>query len=254
MQVPWEPERVRQPEEGGWTDVMAPSAIAFSDKYRTPVALDIPGIQRVTQSFVAAAQRAHDAGFDVIEIHSAHGYLLHEFLSPLSNQRTDEYGGSFGNRIRLLVEVVDAVRSVWKGVLFVRISATDWVEGGWNADESVALSKVLKEHGVDVVDASSGGLVPNAKIPAGSGFQVPFAERIRREAGVATAAVGFITEPSQADQIVRTAQADLVLIAREFLRDPNWPVHAANALGKTGTWPKQYLRAAPHGSTARVPR
>jgi len=254
MQVPWEPERVRQPEEGGWTNVMAPSAVPFSDKYRTPVALQKSGIDAISAAFAKAVIRAERAGFDVIEIHSAHGYLLHEFLSPLSNQRTDEYGGTFENRIRLLLEVVDAVRSVWQGVLFVRISATDWVDGGWNADESVALARILKEHRVDVIDASSGGLVPYAKIPAGSGFQVPFAERIRREANIATASVGFITEAAQADQIIRTGQADLVLIARELLRDSNWPLHAAATLGKPATWPKQYLRAAPHGSSKREPR
>lgn len=254
MQVPWEPDRVRTPEEGGWTNVMAPSAIPFSETYRLPVEVDRPGIAAITRAFQAAAQRSADAGFDVVEIHAAHGYLIHEFLSPLSNARTDEYGGAFENRIRLLTDVVDAVRSVWQGPLFVRISATDWAEGGWNDDEAAALGKVLREHGVDLVDCSSGGLVPHAKIPAGAGFQVPFAARIRREAGIATAAVGFITDASQADQIIRTGQADLVLIARELLRDANWPVHAAAKLGRQVTWPKQYLRAAPHGSTAREPR
>ncbi len=255
MDLPWNPaDRVRSVEEGGWTNVMAPSAVAFAGNYPTPVALDTAGIAAVREAFVTATRRAAAAGFDVVELHSAHGYLSHEFLSPLSNLRTDEYGGSFENRIRLLVETVDAVREVWKKTLFVRISATDWKEGGWDADQSVELAKVLKAHGVDLIDTSSGGLVPDAKIPAGAGFQVPFAARIRREAGIPTAAVGFITDPMQADQIIRTEQADLVLLARELLRDPYWPVHAAEKLGKTMSWPKQYLRAAPHGSVARPPQ
>jgi 2,4-dienoyl-CoA reductase-like NADH-dependent reductase (Old Yellow Enzyme family) len=253
MQVPWEAERVRLPDEGGWTNVMGPSEVPFSANYPRPLALDEAGIATITAAFVAAAKRSADAGFDVVELHSAHGYLFHEFLSPLSNQRTDKYGGSFENRIRLLVEVVDAVRAVWSKPLWVRISATDWADGGWNPDEAVALAKVLKAHSVDLIDCSSGGLVPDAKIPAGSGFQVPFADRIRREARIATGAVGFISTPAQADQIIRTGQADVVLIARELLRDPNWPVHAAAELHKAGSWPKQYLRAAPHGSTQRQP-
>jgi 2,4-dienoyl-CoA reductase-like NADH-dependent reductase (Old Yellow Enzyme family) len=179
----------------------------------------------------------------VVEIHSAHGYLLHEFLSPLSNQRTDEYGGSFENRTRLLIETVRAVRS--EAPLLVRISATDWAEGGWDADQSVALAKLLKNEGVDLIDCSSGGLVADAKIPVASGFQVPFAERVRKEAGIATGAVGLITEPRQADEIIRNGQADIVLLAREFLRDPYWPLHAAQALGQPITWPIQYQRAAP---------
>lgn len=251
MHVPWETERVRQPNEGGWTNVMAPSVVPFSDKYPTPVALDLAGIGAVRDAFVASANRAAAAGFDVVEIHAAHGYLLHEFLSPLSNKRTDSYGGSFENRLRLLVEVVDAVRAVWPRTLFVRISATDWVNGGWEAEQSVELARVLKKHGVDLVDVSSGGMVPDAKIPAGPGFQVPFAERIRREAEIPTGTVGFITDPAQADQLVRNGQADLVLLARELLRDPYWPLHAAAKLGTTTSWPKQYLRAAPTGSTAR---
>jgi 2,4-dienoyl-CoA reductase-like NADH-dependent reductase (Old Yellow Enzyme family) len=251
MNVPWSDDRVRGVEEGGWTNVMAPSAVPFADNYPTPVALDAAGITAVMQAFVDAAHRAAEAGFDVLEIHSAHGYLLHEFLSPLANQRTDQYGGSFVNRIRLLCETVDAVRGAWKKALFVRISATDWMEGGWSIDESVELAKVLRARGVDLIDCSSGGMVPNAKIPVGSGYQTPFAERIRREAGIATGAVGFITEPAQADHIIRNEQADVVLIAREFLRDPYWPVHAATKLHKPASWPKQYLRAAPHGSTAR---
>ena len=251
MQVPWQPERVREPNEGGWPNVMAPSAVPFSDKYPMPVALDPAGISAVRDAFVAAASRAAAAGFDVVEVHAAHGYLLHEFLSPLANWRTDSYGGSFGNRIRLLVEVVDAVRAVWQKTLFVRISATDWAEGGWDADQSVELAKTLKNCGVDLIDVSSGGMVLDAKIPVGPGFQVPFAERIRREADIYTGTVGFITDPAQADQLIRNGQADLVLLARELLRDPYWPLHAAAKLGKTVSWPKQYLRAAPAGSTPR---
>ncbi len=240
------------PSEGGWQPV-APSAVAFAPDYPMPVALDEAGIRAVIEGFRQAARRALEAGFDFAEIHSAHGYLLHEFLSPLANQRTDAYGGSFDNRIRLVLEVVDAVRGVWpeRLPLFVRISATDWADGGWNPDESVQLAKKLREHGVDLVDASSGGMVPNAKIPAAPGFQVGFAARIRREAGIATAAVGLITEPAQANAIVAEGEADLVFLARAMLRDPYWAVHAAAALGEPASWPKQYLRAAPQGSTAR---
>ena len=191
----------------------------------------------------------------MVEIHAAHGYLLHQFLSPLANLRTDAYGGSFENRVRLALEVVDAVRAVWpaKLPLFVRISATDWAEGGWSIDESVQLAGLLREHGVDLVDVSSGGQIPNARIPVGPGFQVQFAARIRREAGIPTAAVGLITDPQQADTIVSQGQADLVLLARELLRDPYWPVHAAAALGEPASWPEQYLRAAPRHSPARTP-
>jgi 2,4-dienoyl-CoA reductase-like NADH-dependent reductase (Old Yellow Enzyme family) len=253
MAVPWQPEHTMEPHEGGWTNVVAPSALRFGPNYPSPTALDTAGIRKVTQDFRAAAKRAAAAGFDVVEIHSAHGYLLHEFLSPLSNQRTDEYGGSFENRIRLLTEVVGAVKEEWTGPLFVRISATDWTEGGWSIDESVELAKKLKQLGVDLIDTSSGGGVANARIPAGPGYQTPFAARIRQEAGIMTGAVGLIMDPAQADQIVRNGQADLVLLAREILRDPYWPVHAAERLDKKTTWPVQYLRAAPHGSTARKP-
>ncbi|MDQ2840982.1 MAG: NADH:flavin oxidoreductase/NADH oxidase [Acidobacteriota bacterium] len=253
MAVPWEPERVIAPAEGGWTDVLAPSPIPFSDKYAKPVALDKGGIRRVVDNFGAAVARAMQAGFDAVEIHGAHGYLLHEFLSPLSNRREDEYGGSFENRIRLLLEVVDTVRrGLSEGApLLVRISATDWVEGGWDIEQSVALAKVLKTRQVDLMDISSGALVPNAKIPAGPGFQTPFAERIRREARMPTGAVGMITGPAQADQIIRSGQADIVLIAREFLRDPYWPLQAAAEVHQPISWPRQYLRAAATGTTAR---
>jgi 2,4-dienoyl-CoA reductase-like NADH-dependent reductase (Old Yellow Enzyme family) len=253
MSVPWESERHLPPEEGGWTDVLGPSIIPFAETYARPIALNKTGINRIIESFVASARRATKAGFDAIEIHSAHGYLLHSFLSPLSNQREDEYGGPFENRIRLLIEIVDAVRAELPvdSPLMVRISATDWAEGGWDINQSVELAKVLKGHHVDLMDISSGALVPYAKIPAGPGFQTPFAERIRREAGMPVGAVGVITGPSQADQIIRTAQADLIMIAREFLRDPYWPLQAANELHQKIAWPKQYLRAAASGTTAR---
>jgi len=250
---PFEPRPTTvAPSEGGWPPV-APSAVAFAPDYPLPAALDPSGIKAVVEGFRHAARRALEAGFDFVEIHAAHGYLLHEFLSPLSNIRTDAYGGSFDNRIRIVLETVDAVRAVWpeRLPLFVRISATDWAEGGWNPDESVELAKRLREHGVDLVDASSGGLVPNAKIPAAPGFQVQFAARIRRETGIATAAVGLITEPAQANAIVSEGEADFVFLARAMLRDPYWPLHAAATLGEPASWPKQYLRAAPQGSPAR---
>ena len=242
------------PSEGGW-EMVAPSALAFAPGYDAPRALDPDGIASLVAAFKSAARRAFEAGFDLVEIHAAHGYLLHEFLSPLSNHRTDNYGGSFENRIRLLLEIAGAVRQVWpeRLPLFVRISATDWVEGGWNVDESVELARRLRDHGVDLVDCSSGGLTADAQIPVTPGYQVPFAARIRREAGIPTAAVGLITEPAQANAIVEDGQADLVLLARAMLRDPFWPVHAAAALGEAVSWPRPYLRGAPHGSFARPP-
>jgi 2,4-dienoyl-CoA reductase-like NADH-dependent reductase (Old Yellow Enzyme family) len=249
---PWDGEGVLKAEDGGWTNVYAPSAIPFASNYPQPIAMTKDDIQRTTACFATSAQRAMQAGFDLIEIHSAHGYLLHEFLSALSNHRTDEYGGPLENRIRMLVEVVDAVRTVWRKTLFVRISATDWAEGGWDADQSVALTKVLAGHGVDLMDVSSGGLAPNVKIPVGPGYQTPFAEKIRKETGVPTGAVGMITDAVQADHVVRTGQADLVLLAREFLREPYWAIHAAGELGKKGTWPVQYIRAASAGADVRV--
>jgi len=241
---------------GGWSDVVAPSAVAFVPEYPMPVALTEAGIADVVRAFGEAARRAVDAGFDVVEIHAAHGYLLHEFLSPLSNLRTDGYGGSFANRTRIVREVVEEVRRQWpeKSPLFVRISATDWTEGGWDVEQSIELARMLKPLGVDLFDCSSGGNVPKAKIPLGPGYQVQFAERIRREAGIPTAAVGMITEPAQADAIICSGQADLVLQAREMLRDPYWPMHAAQVLGQVASWPAQYLRAAPQGSVARVGR
>jgi 2,4-dienoyl-CoA reductase-like NADH-dependent reductase (Old Yellow Enzyme family) len=240
------------PQDGGWQPV-APSAVAFGPQYAMPAALDQRGIVDVIDGFQQAAVRVLRAGFDFVEIHAAHGYLLHEFLSPLSNHRHDGYGGRFANRARLLIEVVEAVRSVWPDhlPLLVRISATDWAEGGWNIDESVQLASLLREHGVDLVDCSSGGLVPDAKVPVAPGYQVGFAARIRREAAIATAAIGMITEPAQANEIVVHGEADMVFLARAMLRDPYWAVHAAAALGEQASWPKQYLRAAPQCSPVR---
>ena len=252
--APWAGVGLVSPADGGWQPV-APSAIAFSPDYAVPTALNQAGIDAVKEAFRQAARRALEAGFDFVEIHAAHGYLLHQFLSPLANQRVDGYGGSFANRIRLTLEVVDAVRREWpeRLPLFVRISVTDWADGGWNPDESVELARQLREHGVDLVDCSSGGLVSNVKIPLAPGYQVGFASRIRREAGIATAAVGLITEPAQANAIVAEGEADVVLLARATLRDPYWPMHAAAALGEPASWPKQYLRAAPADSSARKP-
>ena len=242
--VPWLGGATVDAAHGGWTPV-APSAVPFRDADPPPAALSLHEIQRVVEAFRQAALRAFRAGFQVLEIHGAHGYLTHEFLSPLSNRRTDEYGGSYENRIRFALDVVRAVRSVWPESLplFLRISATDWVEGGWAIEDSVGLARRVKPLGVDVVDCSSGAMVPSAKIPAGPGFQVPFAERIRREADVLTAAVGLITEPAQADAIIRSGQADLVLLAREFLRDPYWTLRAAKELGFPQPAPVQYQRA-----------
>ncbi|OJW72018.1 MAG: oxidoreductase [Spirosoma sp. 48-14] len=244
---PWEGGSLLLPtEERGWQTV-APSAIPFQEGQPSPLALTAEGIEQVLTDFEKAAQRAIEAGFQVVEIHAAHGYLLHQFMSPLSNQRTDDYGGLFGNRIRLLLEVIERVQSVWPGdlPLFVRISATDWTEGGWTIDDSVALAKILHEKGVDVVDCSTGGNVARAKIPVGPGYQVPFAERIKQEAGIKTAAVGLITSAEQAEGILENGQADLILLAREFLRDPYFPLHAAHALGDSVNWPVQYERAKP---------
>jgi 2,4-dienoyl-CoA reductase-like NADH-dependent reductase (Old Yellow Enzyme family) len=232
--------------EGGW-QVVAPSALPFSEDYPQPVALDADGLKKVIADFRTATERSLAAGFKVIELHAAHGYLLHQFLSPLSNQRTDTYGGSFENRSRLLLEVVAAVRQVLPPdfPLIVRISATDWTEGGWNADESVKLAGILKDRGVDLIDCSTGGNVPHAKIPVGPGYQVEFAERIKRETGLPTGAVGLITTPAEAEAIVAKGQADLVLLAREELRDPYFPLHAAHELGAEVAWPPQYERAKP---------
>ena len=243
--APWKGGLQVPPEQGGWTNVYAPSAIPFADGYPMPKEMTIDDIDYVTEAFGKAAQRAFNAGFEVVEIHAAHGYLLHEFLSPLSNHRTDQYGGPFENRIRLLKEVVTEVRGSWPDTLplFVRISSTDWVEGGWNIDDSVRLARELKLMGVDLIDCSSGGNLPRVRIPTGPGYQTAFAERIRRESEVLTGTVGMITAPAQADHIIRTEQADAVLLARELLRHPYWPLHAAKALGQDMAWPKQYQRA-----------
>ena len=242
---PWEGRRAARLEDGGWEDVVAPSAVPFSETYPIPHALDRAGIGDIVTAFGTAAARALEAGFQVAEIHAAHGYLLHEFLSPLSNLRTDDYGGSFDNRIRIVRDTVAAVRAVWPERLpvFVRVSATDWVEGGWTPDETVELARWVAELGVDVVDCSSGGNTPDASIPVGPGYQVPFAERVRREAGVASAAVGMITDPRQANDVIRDGRADVVLLAREELRDPYWPLRAARELGGAADWPVQYERA-----------
>jgi 2,4-dienoyl-CoA reductase-like NADH-dependent reductase (Old Yellow Enzyme family) len=251
---PGHPNGEVKPEQGGW-QVVAPSPVSFSSAYPQPREMTAGDIAKVKDAFVTAAVRAYDAGFRVVELHAAHGYLFHEFLSPLSNHRGDSYGGSFDNRTRIVRETAVAVRAKLPDncVLFVRLSATDWTDGGWDADQTVALARDLKALGVDLIDVSSGGNVEKASIPVGPGYQTPFAEKVRREAGIAASAVGLITDPAQADHIVRTGQADLVMLARELLRDPYWPLHAAEALGHTASWPAQYLRAAPKGSTARAP-
>ncbi len=232
------------PAQGGWSPV-APSAVPFTDAHATPEALAENGIHGIVADFAAAARRARSAGFRAVEIHAAHGYLLHQFLSPLSNRREDAYGGSFENRTRLVREVVSAVRREWPEELplLVRVSATDWMPGGWDAEQSVELARGLGPLGVDLLDVSSGGLAAAAQVPAGPGYQTAFAERIRREAKVMTGAVGMITAPEQADHVIRSGQADIVLLAREMLRDPYFALRAARALGHEGPWPKQYLRA-----------
>ncbi len=248
----WQAQSTLRESEGGWK-IVAPSPISFGEGYAVPSELDEAAIRQVIAQFAAGARRAREAGFQTVEIHAAHGYLLHQFLSPLSNRRTDAYGGSFENRTRLVREVVAAIRTEWpEGLpLLIRLSATDWVDGGWNADETVELCRALKGLGVDLVDVSTAGLVPTAKIPAGPGFQTEFAARVRHEAGIPTAAVGLITSPAQADHIIRTGQADMVLLGREILRNPYWPLGAAQELGQSTSWPQQYLRAAPPGSTGR---
>jgi 2,4-dienoyl-CoA reductase-like NADH-dependent reductase (Old Yellow Enzyme family) len=252
---PWDGAGKLGENEGGWSDVVAPSAVAFAPNYPMPAAVTIERIGAIADAFGKAAQRALDAGFRLLEIHSAHGYFLHEFLSPLSNHRTDLYGGSFENRTRIVRDVVGKVRRFWpeRLPLFIRISSTDWVEGGWDIEQAVELTRTLRSLGVDLVDCSSGGNVADAKIPMGPGYQVPFAERIRRDTGMLTGAVGMITEAHQADEIIRAGQADIVLLAREMLRDPYWPLHAAAKLGKSISWPAQYLRAAPPGTAPRQP-
>ncbi len=240
--APWDDHVHAHPDEGGWQTV-APSALAFAG-YPEPRALSVAEIEHLVDAFADGATRAMDARFDLVEIHAAHGYLLHQFLSPLSNHRDDQYGGSFENRIRFLLDVVDAVRArIADAPLFVRLSATDWAEGGWDIVQSVALATILKDHGVDLVDASSGGNVDGVHIPVAPGYQVPFAEAIRREAGIATSAVGLITEPAQAEAIIAEGRADAVMLARANLRNPRWALNAAESFGEVIEWPHQFDRA-----------
>ncbi len=240
---PWSDHPMAGLDEGGW-ECVAPSAISFGGKYPTPRALTENEISELVKAFGAAAKRAVATGFDLVEIHAAHGYLIHQFLSPLSNTREDEYGGSFENRIRFLLEIIDEVRSAIPDSLplFLRISASDWLEGGWTIDDSLALAKIVKVRGVDLIDVSSGGTSSGAPVPVGPGYQVPFADQIRNQADIPTAAVGLITEPEQAEEIVSSGKADAVMMAREFLRNPRWPLFAAQKLGCEVNWPVQLLR------------
>lgn len=239
--VPWEGGAQLKPAEGAW-ETIAPSAIPFYEGDTPPRELDEAGIQEVIAAFRSATERAIVAGFEVIELHAAHGYLLHEFLSPLSNHRTDQYGGSLENRIRLVLEVATAMRQTLddQTPLFVRISATDWVEGGWDLEQSIVLSRELKTRGVDLIDTSSGALVPHAKIPVGKNYQVPLSAAIREQAGILTGAVGLITEPAQANEIITSGEADLVLLGREMLREPYWALKAQQSLNQEPSWPTQY--------------
>lgn len=244
VSAPWNGNKKLDESQGGW-ETVAPSAVGYHSNEKAPTALDKTGIQKVISDFKSATKRVVQAGYQVLEIHGAHGYLLHQFMSPLSNFRTDEYGGTFENRIRLTIEIVDAVQSEWPKdlPLFVRISATDWADGGWNIEESVALSKILKEKGVDLIDTSSGGLVSHQEIPLGPNYQVPFAEKIKKETGILTGAVGLITQAVQAEEIISDGKADLVLFARESLRNPNLALDFAKELDAEIQWPKQYERA-----------
>lgn len=241
---PWDGGRPLSDEDGGWQPVGA-SPIPFSDAYRTPTELSREDIRTVQAAFVAAAVRAHEAGFGIIELHGAHGYLMHSFLSPISNQRTDDYGGGFENRTRFLLETVRLVRQRWpeEKPLWVRISSTDWLENGWTIEESIELARLLKPEGVDLIDCSSGGIAPGITIPAETGYQVPFAEQIRHATDIATAAVGLITDAAQADKVIRCDQADVILLGRQLLRDPHWALHAARILKQPAPVPPQYLRA-----------
>lgn len=246
---PWDGSKHLLPEQGGWKNVFAPSPIPLAENVPPPIEMSTSQIQQAVADFGQAARRALEAGFDVIEVHAAHGYLFHEFLSPLTNKRSDEYGGSFENRIRFLLEAISAVRQVWPASqpLFVRLSATDWVshEPCWNPEDSVALARELQQQGVDLIDCSSGGAVSYQQIPLGPGYQTPFAQKIRQETGMLTGAVGLITDAVQAQHIIGTGQADLVFIAREFLRDPYFGLRAAQTLRQEVTWPIQYERARP---------
>lgn len=245
VSAPWLGNKKLDFAQGGWQTVSASAIPYHDDEPFLPEALDKNGIQKVISDFKTATKRVAEAGYQVLEIHAAHGYLLHQFLSPLTNIRTDEYGGSFENRIRFTLEIVEAVQTEWPSdsPLFVRISATDWAEGGWNPEESVQLAKILKEKGVDLIDVSSGGLVSHQKINIGPGYQVPFAEKVKKKADILTGAVGLITDAKQAEEILDNGQADLILFARESLRNPNLPLDFAAALNDDINWPKQYERA-----------
>ena len=242
--APWKGGGPLQVNEGGW-EVIAPSAVAFGSGYQVPRAMTDEDMDEVCDEFIAAARRSLHAGYEVVEIHAAHGYLLHQFLSPLSNRRADEYGGSVENRLRFPLRVCEAVREVWPArfPVFVRISATDYVEGGWDLEQSLELARQLKPRGIDLIDCSSGGAVPESRPPVGPGYQTPFSAAVRRQVGMPTAAVGLITEPYQAETILATGQADAVVLGRELLRDPYWPLHAAQRLRVEPRWPKQYERA-----------
>lgn len=255
MTPPWEQARLMSPDESGWTNILGPSAVPFSEHHAVPKELSLAGIESLKEGFVAATRRAMEAGFDIVELHAAHGYLFHQFLSPLSNLRADHYGGSFENRTRFLLETVKLVRTALGESLplFVRISATDWLEFdpavaegeyGWTFDQSVALAKLLRDEGVDLIDVSTGGNVAKSSIPVGAGYQTEFASAIRERSGAVTGTVGLISSPEQAEHIVRSGQADLVLLAREMLRDPYWPTRAAQQLHHDIPWPVQYVRAA----------
>ena len=244
IDVPWRGDAPLPPEKGGWQP-LAPSPLPFQEGYPVPVEMTPQDMDKVVSQFRAAAKRSVQSGFEVLELHMAHGYLLHEFLSPLSNHRKDDFGGTLENRERFPLHVAENVREVWPQSLplFVRISCTDWVEGGWDLAQSIDFCGRLKALGIDLIDCSGGGLVPDAAIPAGPGYQIPFSAAIRREALIPTGAVGYITEPIQAEQIIATEQADAVFLAREMLRDPYWPLHAARALNVDIPWPDQYRRA-----------
>ncbi|SEB39703.1 NADH:flavin oxidoreductase/NADH oxidase [Terriglobus roseus] len=261
---PWEQTRVVPAAEGGWEEILAPSAFAFSERHAVPRSLSVSEIGRIQDDFRTATERAYRSGFDVIELHAAHGYLFHQFLSPLSNTRGDEYGGTFDNRVRMLLETVRLIRAVWPEhlPLIVRISATDWLEYdghahpeglGWMMQDSLRLVPLLRDAGVDLVDVSSGGNVAQPAIPVGAGYQTAFSAQIREQTGVATGTVGMITSPQQADHAIRTGQADLVLLARELLRNPYWPIEAARQLKVEVPWPVQYVRAADGRKPARLP-
>lgn len=242
---PWEGRAPLDEIHGGWSGIVAPSAIAYDDDHAEPLELSVQEIEEVIDAFGLAAERAHSAGFRVLEIHGAHGYLIHEFLSPLANERKDEYGGSFENRIRFLQRVVGSVRDRWPDELplFLRISTTDWFEEGWDLEQSIELARRADAWGVDLIDCSSGGIAPGATIPIGAGYQTEQAARIRAEAGVKTGAVGLITSAQQADHIIRSRQADLVLLGRELLRNPYWPLRASQEIGQEAAWPVQYERS-----------